>query len=82
MASATDCIYDFQLRSLVKYIASINPTTGHLRHCHLSMDKVTVEHVTRQVINMRILINNGEPFCINGNQNVISRHEDPLPEYA
>ena len=83
MASATDCIYDVQLRSLVKYIVSTNPSTGRLRHCHLSMDKVTVEHVTRQVINMRILDNNGEPVvCINGNQSVISQHEDPLPEYT
>ena len=82
MASATDCIYDIQLRSLVKYIVSTNPSTGRLRHCHLSMDKVTVEHVTRQVINMRILDNNGEPVCINGNQSVISQHEDPLPEYT
>ena len=46
------------------------------------MDKVTVEHVTREVINVRILDNNGEPVCINANQSVISRHEDPLPEYT
>jgi hypothetical protein len=82
MASATDCIYDVQLRSLIKYIVSENPTTGRLRHCHLSMDKVTAEHVTRQVINIRMLDNDGEPVCINGNQSVISRHEDPLPEYT
>ena len=46
------------------------------------MDKVTVEHVTHEVINMQILDNNGEPVCINGNQSVISRHEDPLSEYT
>ena len=81
MASATDCIYNVQLRSLVKFINSPNPATGRLRHCHLSFDKVTVEHVTRQVVNLRILDLNGEPVCINGNQSVISRHDDPLPEY-
>ena len=68
MASATDCIYNVQLRSLVKFINSPNPATGRLRHCHLSFDKVTVEHVTRQVVNLRILDLNGEPVCINGNQ--------------
>ena len=82
MASATDCIYNVQLRSLVKFINSPNPATGRLRHCHLSIDKVTVEHVTRQVVNLRILDLNGEPVCINGNQSVISRHDDPLPEYT
>ena len=82
MASATDCIYDVQLRSLVKFINSSNPSTGRLRHCHLSFDKVTVEHVTRQVVNLRLLDLNGEPVCINGNQSVISRHEDPVPDYT
>lgn len=82
MASATDCIYDVQLCSLVKYIRSVNPSSGRLRHCHLSFDKVTAEHVTRQVVNLRILDNNGDPICINGNQSVISQHEDPLPEYT
>lgn len=82
MASATDCIYDVQLRSLVKYIPSVNPSTGRLRHCHLSFDKVTAEHVTRQVVNLRILDKDGEPTCISGNQSVISQHEDPLPEYT
>ena len=82
MASATDCIYDVQLRSLVQFINSSNPSTGRLRHCHLSFDKVTVEHVTRQVVNLRILDLSGEPVCVNGNQSVISRHEDPLPDYT
>ena len=82
MASATDCIYDVQLKSLVKFIHSPNPSTGRPRHCHLSFDKITVEHVTRQVVNLRLLDLNGEPVCANGNQSVISRHEDPVPEYT
>ena len=82
MASATDCIYDVQLKSLVKFIHSPNPSTGRLRHCHLSFDKITVEHVTRQVVNLRLLDLNGEPVCANGNQSVISRHEDPVTEYT
>ncbi len=82
MASATDCIYDVQLHSLVQVINSSNPSTGRLRHCHLSFDKVTVEHVTCQVVNLRILDLSGEPVCVNGNQSVISRHEDPLPDYT
>jgi hypothetical protein len=43
------------------------------------MDKVTAEHVTRQVINIQMLDNDGEPVCINGNQSVISLHNDRLP---
>jgi hypothetical protein len=82
MASATDCIYDVQLRSLVKFINTPNPSTGRLQHCHLSFDKVTVKHVTRQVVNLRLLDLNGEPVCVNGNQSVISRHEDPVPDYT
>ena len=82
MASASDCIYNVQLRSLVQFIHSPNPSTGRLRHCHLSFDKVTVEHITRQVVNLRILDLNGEPVCVNGNQSVISRHEDPVPDYT
>jgi hypothetical protein len=82
MASATDCIYDVQLRSLVKFINTPNPSTGRLQHCHLSFDKVTVEHVTRQVVNLRLLDLNGEPVCVNGNQSVISRHKDPVPDYT
>ncbi len=50
MASATDCIYNVQLHSLVKHIVSVNPSTGCLQHCNLSMDKVTAEHVTHQVV--------------------------------
>ena len=49
MASATDCIYNVQLRSLVRFINSPNPATSRLCHCHFSFDKVTVEHVTSQV---------------------------------
>ncbi|CAB4039202.1 Hypothetical predicted protein [Paramuricea clavata] len=30
----------------------------------------------------RILHLNGEPVCVNGNQSVISRHEDPVPDYT
>jgi hypothetical protein len=82
MASATDCIYDVQLRSLVKFINSPNPSTGRLRHCHLSFDKVTVEHVTHQVVNLRLVDLNGEPVRVNGNQSVISCHEDPVPDYT
>jgi hypothetical protein len=82
MASASDCIYNVQLRSLVQFIHSPNPSTGRLRHCHLSFDKVTVEHITRQVVNLRILDLNGEPVCVNGNQSVISGHEDPVPDYT
>jgi hypothetical protein len=66
----------------VWFINSSNLLTGRLRHCHLSFDKVTVEHVTRQVVNLRILDLSGEPVCVNGNQSVISRHEDPLPDYT
>ena len=72
MASASDCIYNVQLRSLVQFIHSPNPSTGRLRHCHLSFYKVTVEHITCQVVNLRILDLNGEPVCVNGNQSVIS----------
>ncbi|CAB3977936.1 Hypothetical predicted protein [Paramuricea clavata] len=82
MASASDCIYNVQLRSLVQFIHSPNPSTGRLRHCHLSFNKVTVEHITGQVVNLRILDLNGEPVCANGNQIVISRHEDPVPDYT
>ena len=77
MASATDCIYDVQLKSLVKFIHSPNPSTGHLQHCNLSFDKVTVEHVTRKVVNLRLLDLNGEPVCVNGNQSVISHPQSP-----
>jgi hypothetical protein len=76
MASASDCIYNVQLRSLVQLINSPNPSTGRLRHCHLSFDKVTVEHITRQVVSLRILDLDGEPVS------VISGHEDPVPDYT
>ena len=81
MASATDYIYDVQLRSLVKFINTPNPSFDHLQHCHLSFDKVMVEHFTCQVVNLRLLDLNGEHVCvngnqINGNQSVIARHED------
>jgi hypothetical protein len=82
IASATDCIYDVQLRSLVKFINTPNPSTGRLQHCHLSFNKVSVEHVTHQVVNLRLLDLNGELVCVNGNQRVISRHEDPVPDYT
>ena len=75
-------MYDVQLKSLVKFIHSPNPSTDHLQHCHLSFDKVTVEHVTCQVVNLRLLDLNGEPVCVNGNQSVIPHHEDPVPEYT
>ena len=81
MASATDCIYNVQLTLFIyKFIHSTNPSTGHLRHCNLSFDKVTAGHVTRQAVNLRLPDLNGEPVC--GNQSVISRHKDPVPKYT
>ncbi|XP_043192867.1 uncharacterized protein LOC122365592 isoform X3 [Amphibalanus amphitrite] len=70
-ASAIDVIYEVLRKSHCSFLKSVNPTTGRLRHFHISADKVTAERTSRQVVNIRFIDVDGAPKVTNLSVDVI-----------
>ena len=81
-AQAVDVIYSVLLKKLEEYLNSTNPATGRCRKLHLSLDKMSLYRLQRQIVNLRFTDQNGHVILLNLTAGIIQAFEDPVPDYT